>query len=398
MVARRSLFALFLPVALAACSAGGGVDSTDPILLPVGDVSPQRNLLMSDLSAGSPGNGRAVDEEFELPATHLMVSSDSGSTGLLRREAARESFSDGNTMNYFAAENRFVFDIQTDAGNFQRTLFNIQFQDPAPDNGIENSQEAKLIYSNANGIASTFAGQNDALDAATTIGEIAAALTALSESEDEADNDLYNAIINRASDIINVGDQLIYYYVFTGGYGYYEATNMNDSEETRVTDTVAIGSFVEYYDTGETLYGHHVLGHRTPLPEVPTTGAANFEGKIVGSVLTNNSVRSLTGSVFLDVDFETNLMDIEIGSIIREGANHFGGTTFLPYKDLEGNGVITDTVFNGTLREIGGDSSGEFEGGFFGPVANEAGGTFTFGNDASYSTGAFTAKQVADNN
>ncbi|MEM9421909.1 MAG: transferrin-binding protein-like solute binding protein, partial [Pseudomonadota bacterium] len=125
-----------------------------------------------------------------------------------------------------------------------------------------------------------------------------------------------------------------------------------------------------------------------------TTGTAKFKGKIVGTVLTNNSIRSLTGGNELQVDFGSGLIDIKIGTVIREGGGQTGGTTFLPYKDFTGAGVISDTTFSGTISEVNGNATGEFEGTFFGPVANEAGGTFEFENGSGYASGAFTSQQT----
>lgn len=410
-MAGRFLLASAALALVAACSSTGGdfTETPTPVPDPVsGQTGPQRNLLLSDMSYGSPGRGRAINETFDLQVTTFKVAPDpDGDTGpsgnallgLVQNSATQEGLGEGNTLTFTAATGEFVFDIETDTGAYNRSVFDILIDDPSEINGIENSRVAKLWGSNptigfyADGTPYTFqdAFPLDGVTSDSSISAIAAVLTALSESDLEADTNYYEAFVNAANDIIDTGDQFNYGYNYTGGHGFYTATNQ--TSDNGETETVAIGEFTEYDDNGDQTYGFFVYGHRTPLGEMPTTGTANYEGKVSGAVLTNNSVRSLTGSAFMDVNFATGLLDFSIATLIREGGNNEGGTTFLPYKDLTGTGIISDTIFSGDLIEANGDSSGEFQGAFFGPVANEAGGTFRFGNDVSYAAGAFTVAQ-----
>ncbi|MEM9988337.1 MAG: transferrin-binding protein-like solute binding protein [Pseudomonadota bacterium] len=402
MMMQRFIGVTIVSLSLVACAATNTIESTDPITTPDGLVSPQKNLIVSDMSYGSAGNGRAKDEVFNIPVTTFRVApTTNGNTdpnngaplGLVRDSATREDFGAGNTMTYFSDTNTFVFDIQTEAGTFQRSFNRLLQEDPVDFAGVENSAIAKLYGSKPESFSSIYAAfGRTPPDPNTPITTLAGELTALAESDLEADNNLYTAISDAFNTLVSF-DQYIYSYSFAGGVGYYEATNTNGD---RRTDNVAIGSFVEYYDNGEELHGHTVFGSRTPFPEMPQTGKANFEGKIVGSVLTNNSIQSLTGSSFVDVDFATGLIDMELSTIIRVGGGQDGGTTFIPYKNFTGTAIVNETVFDGTLDEVAGDSFGEFEGGFFGPIANEVGGTFTFGDGSSYGTGAFTGQQVEE--
>ncbi|WP_370336312.1 transferrin-binding protein-like solute binding protein [Parvularcula marina] len=414
-MAGRFLTASAALALVAACSSTGGGDFTEtptPVVDgSTGQTGPQRNLLLSDMSYGSPGRGRAINETFELQVSTFQVAPDAnGSTGpsgnavlgLVANSADMEGFSEGNTLTFTAATGEFVFDINTDTGAFSRSVFDILIDDPSEIAGLENSRTAKLWGSNptlsfySNGTPYNFqdAYPLAGINGNSSVTAIANALTALAESDVDADQDYYDAITNAANQLIDNPDQFHYGYNFAGGYGYYTATNQTSSNGE--TETVAIGEFSEFADTGEQTYGFFVYGHRTPLGEMPATGTALYEGKVSGAVLTNNSVRSLTGSANMDVNFSTGLLDFSIATLIREGGNNEGGTTFLPYKDLNGTGTINDTIFSGNLIEPNGDSSGDFQGAFFGPVANEAGGTFRFGNGASYAAGAFTVAQPTD--
>jgi hypothetical protein len=397
-------------LAIAACSSTSGIETTDPITNPQGQTTQQRNLLLSDLSYASPGNGRAVDEVFELAVSSFRVAPETpgqqdpnapGPVGLVRGTASREMFNQGNTMTFSAENNVFRFNIDTLAGLIDVSVNDILLQDPGVVDSIANSQIAKVYGSNPalgfddNRQPYTVADLYplDGIDENSSWQAIAAALTQLEESEDESANDYFTQLSALLNSLINGGDQYFYGITEPDGVSVFEITNMNSDKQERVTDTVAIGSLTQFKDDGDIVYSHMVFGHRTPTPEVPTSGSASFEGKLVGSALTNNSVRSLTGSAFLDVNFGTGLLDLTLASVIREGGNAEGTTTFLDYKTVSGTGVITDNTFAGSLYEEGGNSTGEFDGGFFGPIANEAGGTFAFGDGTSYATGAFTAAQ-----
>lgn len=415
-MAGRFLIATASLALVAACSSTAGLDETpEQARTPTGLTGPQRNLLLSDMSYGSPGAGRAINETFDLIVTTFSVETDNegdrfpngaGVLGLVQNSTSSEGFSDGNTLEYFADTDTFVFNIETDTRSFNRSVTHVLLDDPA-DAGIENARVSKLLASNpttgfqsdgtpigfADGIRALLNNNNPgAISDPRSISQFINELTRLEESGSQDENDLYADIVDASERFMQSSDQFAYGYSYGTGVGYFEATNQT-GPGTLETETVAIGGFAELDDNGQESYGYFVYGHRTPIGEMPLTGVANYEGKLVGSVLTNNSVRSLTGSVFMDVNFAGGLIDFSILTSIREGANNEGGTTFLPYKDLEGSGVLSDTIFSGDIFEINGDSTGEFQGGFFGPVANEAGGTFRFGNAFSYAAGAFTAAQ-----
>ena len=70
MAGRLFLAAASLALVTACSSTGSDVsDVPSPVQTGDGDTSPQRNLLLSDLSYGSPGQGRAINETFELAET-----------------------------------------------------------------------------------------------------------------------------------------------------------------------------------------------------------------------------------------------------------------------------------------------------------------------------------------
>lgn len=405
-MARRVLILGVVSFALAAC-AGTGTDETDPII-DGNRVAPQRNLLLSDLNYGSPGNFRAVDEVFDLTTTVLRIDpspdgseAGEGPAGLVRTTLSQEGFGSGNTLSYTAANNIFTFDIDTEAGAFAQVFQNILFNDPFETDGLKNNQFGTLFGSDPGDYSSVFARFGvTPPDPGQSHVAYADYLTNLEEGdfdtpeEQELARELAEALLARTEELISF-DQYVYSYSLPdGGFGQLWVTNMNDEAERDRTDTVAIVSLYEDNADGSGQYTHNVMGSRTSLPDVPVSGTATFQGKIVGSVLTNNTLELLTGGVSVDVDFAAGTMDMDLQSSIRVGGGQGGGTTFLAYKNLTGRGFIDGTTFGGDLTETdNGDSTGDFSGAFFGPVANEAGGTFKFGDESSLAHGAFTAAQ-----
>ena len=155
----RILLACSAFALLAACSSTGGefTETPTPVVTGTGQTGPQRNLLMSDMSYGSPGRGRAINEVFELQVSTFRVAPDpDGSTGpngnavlgLVQDSADQRGFDAGNTLSFTASTGEFVFDISTDTGTFSRSVFDILIDDPAEINTIENSRPAKLWGSN----------------------------------------------------------------------------------------------------------------------------------------------------------------------------------------------------------------------------------------------------------
>lgn len=424
MVTRFLWIASVSALALGACaSTDEGVKETTNVTGDGGLITPERNLLMSDMFYGSPGNGagqlpdkRPVDEVFDLAVAGIQVEPADATTGtaepggtashygLVRNAIAQEFYNAGNTMTYYVEDNRFVFDIETAAGVIDLEINNLMFDDPEgfDDGTRENEIIAKMwvanVYVGTSG--NTALGIRDVVPLPAELGvnpSVWDVVGILDEMETD-DPTTYSYLESVADSYLVTGvDEIIFPYNFVGGYGRLIATNMVQADDdSRNLDTLAIVSFEEFYDSGEIQYSHAVFGHRTPVGEIPDGGTANYTGRIVGSVLTNNSVRSLTGGAIIDVDFQTGQLDLQLNTIIREGGNSQGTTTFLDYRDMTGSTTIDDNVFSGNLVETdNGDAAGEFEGGFYGPYANEAGGTFTFGNGDQVATGAFATSQEA---
>ena len=392
MPARISFSLLALSLHLAACSSTGGIDTTDPIMSDTGQTGPQRNLLIDNLSFGGAGNN-SVSEVFSIGVTSFAVApTTDGVTdpngqaplGLIRGTASRDMIGGDDTLTYTSSSRTLAFDITTDAGTFNRSISNVRLSDPKPLTGLENSEIAQVYGTYLlNNQISNFLGVSDP----SNIAEIDAALVALND----ADSDQFAVVEGVLSNFIAV-DEYVYSFTDGGTSGSFSFTDMND-DTTPGTQNVTMVSYLEVDGTtGEQLHGHLYFGYRTPLEEMPERGTASYTGRLVGETLTNNTVRSMSGGSSVNVNFQTGSVELALNTNIRENDQN-GITQFLDYRNVEGTGFISDTTFEGTLSEPNGDATGEFEGAFFGPIANELGGSFAFGNGSFYATGVFTGAQ-----
>ncbi|ADM08908.1 transferrin-binding protein B [Parvularcula bermudensis HTCC2503] len=181
------------------------------------------------------------------------------------------------------------------------------------------------------------------------------------------------------------------------GVTYYQYKTEGDVVDTRF---VAAGEWQKTEASGETIFGHFVYGQLTDPDEMPTSGTASYTGTVYGSILRQNRVDSLRGGLNLNTDFQTGALDMTFNADIAYRDDE-GITQFIDYADFTGTGRIDDANFDGTMQGVTSiDTSetdsplvvdGSFEGHFYGPTAQEAGGTFEFSNTEAAATGSFVA-------
>jgi hypothetical protein len=136
--------------------------------------------------------------------------------------------------------------------------------------------------------------------------------------------------------------------------------------------------------------GFYGVGSPTPTASVPTTGSANYSGVAIGVAVLNQSSTGylFNGIATLSAIFSSNTISGGISNIkaftagqsntpvgTLNAVNFTGGT-------ISGNGFAGSASTSspaGTAADISG-ASGTFRGNFFGPAAQEAGGTFSLSN------------------
>lgn len=133
-----------------------------------------------------------------------------------------------------------------------------------------------------------------------------------------------------------------------------------------------------------------VYGLRTTASQLPTSGTARYSGTLDGLWTTAGASYRLSGTSALTADFAGNSVT---GTLTATGTDRETGAT-VAMDTLSGTASIsrTDASFTGSLAGTSG-FSGAFNGGFFGPAATEAGGTFSVSRGTEQATGVFVAGQ-----
>lgn len=123
-----------------------------------------------------------------------------------------------------------------------------------------------------------------------------------------------------------------------------------------------------------------IAGQATPESGVPTSASARYIGRAEGTGRTSSGNRRDYNAL---VELNTDFADINMS--LTE--SRVGGSLDGSY-DASGTGTVTGADFAGTLTGSGNGATGNFDGRFYGPSAEEAGGTFTINNAAG---GSFAA-------
>ncbi|WP_058240310.1 transferrin-binding protein-like solute binding protein [Shimia marina] len=131
-------------------------------------------------------------------------------------------------------------------------------------------------------------------------------------------------------------------------------------------------------------------GSRTAAADVPTSGTATYNGKGVGMATVGDG--DLYGTEFDVTLSTTDFNTVAISSNNTLATNLIdGGTSRLSSLDFNGTGTITDSGFNANLTS--GSGTGSTQGNFFGPNAEEVGGTFSVSGSTVTHIGAYGASQ-----
>ena len=198
-------------------------------------------------------------------------------------------------------------------------------------------------------------------------------------------------LIDRATAQIEAGPG---FYYEADGVAYYQYRTDGGAAPTRFA---AMGEWSAEDADGNVQFGHMVFGQRTDPDEMPQTGTATYEGTITGTILRQNTAEQLRGGLNMETDFATGglTMTMDANIAYRNGE---GATEYIDYAEFEGRGDIDGAAFSGVMdgtvdRDAGEDAQdvlvGSFEGEFFGPTAQEVGGTFEFTGTDAAAAGAF---------
>ena len=137
-------------------------------------------------------------------------------------------------------------------------------------------------------------------------------------------------------------------------------------------------------------------GLETHPDNMPTTGSATFNGRMIGQVIPAGTaeVHPLTGDVELTADFAGGGIDGTITveqatfneSLSLDGAIHSGSNRF--------DGAVTaGPAGDSAAMSFSEGAEGDFDGRFFGPAAEEVGGAWSIEQDGRVGVGAFGGRE-----
>lgn len=160
-----------------------------------------------------------------------------------------------------------------------------------------------------------------------------------------------------------------------------------DSADGFALQHMRVGVFV-FPDLGGSMLAMFAFGHETPVANVPTAGSATYEGQTIGvRWVTTGAVT--TGDLFdgkarFNADFSTRTFSGTIDNLVIDPD---GASTSLPYTFNASGSVIDLAAVAHAGAGLSSSSpgmagSGSLAGHFFGPNANEFGGTWQYQTNA----------------
>jgi hypothetical protein len=132
-----------------------------------------------------------------------------------------------------------------------------------------------------------------------------------------------------------------------------------------------------------------VGGIMTPAGDMPTTGSANYSAIIDGVATDSLGFSSVGGSASITADFASGGVT---GSFSMSTKGVVSGTVS-PLDVVSATGTISSNTFSGTMTGQSTAYKGTWNGGFFGPKANEIGGSFRLVNGSDQAIGVFVGNQ-----
>jgi hypothetical protein len=172
----------------------------------------------------------------------------------------------------------------------------------------------------------------------------------------------------------------------------------NASQATRVADPKTnrfehqtFGAWLTGLDRDRGSISVGSFGTRTPSGSLPSTQQASYNGGSVGVLVDAAGTRLLTTS---DVNVGTNFSEVTVQSVNTRTRPLGAGQTDSAASDLNftAQGPVSGTGFTADLTASGG-VAGKVNGRFYGPRAQEVGGTFDTSDGSRTYLGAFGAKR-----
>jgi len=156
------------------------------------------------------------------------------------------------------------------------------------------------------------------------------------------------------------------------------------------------GIWVTGAGTGSGTYGAASFGAATPSGSIPTTGTATYSGVTGGRFGTVGGPAYFTSSnLSSNVDFAARTLSFTTSSTQQSTTLLSGSFSANTALDLTGSLSYNagSNQFTGNVNNTGSTLTGTATGRFYGPAAQEIGGTFGLTGSAGYYGGGFGAKK-----
>ena len=135
-------------------------------------------------------------------------------------------------------------------------------------------------------------------------------------------------------------------------------------------------------------FGAVALGNPTPLGSMPVSGTGTYQGSTIGAGIDGSGPYALRGNVTMSVNFGTGAATTTINGVQRQ---NLVTNNMSVGADLVGSGTVSANRVATTLS--GGGSSGNLNGTFYGPSAQEVAGAWRVTGGGNTAVGSFGAKR-----
>jgi hypothetical protein len=135
-------------------------------------------------------------------------------------------------------------------------------------------------------------------------------------------------------------------------------------------------------------FGAVALGSPTPVGSMPVSGTGTYQGSTLGAGIDGAGPYALRGNVTMSVNFGTGAATTTISGVQRQ---NLVTNNVSVGADLVGSGTVSANRVSTTLS--GGGSSGDLNGSFYGPSAQEVAGAWRVTGGGNTAIGSFGAKR-----
>ena len=143
-------------------------------------------------------------------------------------------------------------------------------------------------------------------------------------------------------------------------------------------------------------FGTVVFGLQTPDADMPTTGSATYNGVTLGTLNVGTQLYNVGGQIQIVADFATGGITGATDLLSKQNLSS-GGVSAWRALSFSGNITSGTNLFSGTAASTDSAVSGNFNGGFFGPITGgyppEAGGGWQVSGGNETAIGGFVGKR-----